>query len=112
MLTPNHSTSIEVPHGTTIKVLQQGTSIKVPNCTLMDVLHMWLKIAEGCAQIFFFSINYALESSIMYIQNALTIFTFRYCPEFCLPHAYYTSVPCVKSLQIVLPFFGKSLLIY
>ena len=47
MLTPNHSTSIEVPHGTTIKVFQQGTSIKVPNGTLMDVLHMWLIIAEG-----------------------------------------------------------------
>ena len=44
MLTPNDSTLIEVPHGTTIKVLQQGTSIKVPNGTLIDVLHMWLKI--------------------------------------------------------------------
>ena len=47
MVTLNHSTSIEVPHCTAIKVLQQGTSIKVPNRTLMDVLHMWLKNAEG-----------------------------------------------------------------
>ena len=55
MLTPNHSTSIEVPHGTTIKVLQQGTSIYVPNGTLMDVLHMWLKIAEGvCSNLSYF----------------------------------------------------------
>ena len=112
MLTQYHSTSIEVPHGTTIKVLQQGTSIKVPNGTLMDVLHSWLKIAAGCAQIYLNFINYVIESSIMYIQNVLDIFTGRYCPKFCVPHAYYTSVPCVKSLQIVLAFFGKSSLIY
>ena len=85
MLTPNHSTSIEVPHDTTIKVLQQGTSIKVPNGTSMDVLHTWLKIAEGVCSNFLISIIYAIESSIMYIQNFLNIFTFRYCPEFVFP---------------------------
>ena len=42
-------------YGTTIKVLQQGMSINVPNGTLMDVLHMWLKIAEGvCSNLSYF----------------------------------------------------------
>ena len=55
MLTLNHSTSIEVPHGTTIKVLQQGTSIKVLNGISMDALHTLLKIAEGvCSNLSYF----------------------------------------------------------
>ena len=57
MMTPDHSrsTSIDVPHGTTIKVFQQGTSIKVPKGTSMDVLHTWLKIAEGvCSNLSYF----------------------------------------------------------
>ena len=53
----------------------------------MEVLHIWLQ--RVCAQIHLNSIIYAIESSIMYIQNVLNIFTFRYCPEFCVPHAYY-----------------------
>ena len=113
MLTPNHSTTIEVPHGTTNKVLQQGTSIKVPDGTLMDTYYTHgRKLQRGCAQIYLISIIYAIESSIMYIQNDLNIFNFRYCPEFCVSHAYYTSVPCVKSIQMVLTFFEKSWLIY
>ena len=71
----------------------------------------WLKIVEGvCSNLS--SIIYAIESSILYILNVLNIFTFRYCPEFCDPHASYTRVSCVKSIQIVLACFRESLLIY
>ena len=74
-------------------------------------MHGW-KLQRGCAQIYLISIIYAIESSILYILNVLNIFTFRYYPVFCVPHAYYTRVSCVKIIQIVLACFGESLLIY
>ena len=114
MLTPNHSTSIEVPHGITIKVLKQGTSIKVPNSTSMDELHTWLKIAEGvCLNLsyLYYLCHRKFNNVDLYSKYSKYIYL-SLLPRICVPHAYYTSVSCVKSIQTVLAVFGKSLLIY
>ena len=87
MLTSNHSTSIEVPHGTTIKVPQaryvnQSTQWYFNGRTT----HVAETCKGGCAKIYLISIINAIKSLIMYIQNVPNLFIFRYCPEFCVPH--------------------------